>query len=84
MTRSKCPVIDATGGHVDDSVFVGKEGNEVWETARKQIHDHHHWKMWESVILNWPGRIKTQPHDDRDNCFLHYDSKGPLRYDSEQ
>ena len=29
------------------------------------------------VILNWPGRIKTQPHDDRDNCFLHFDSKGP-------
>ena len=29
------------------------------------------------VILNWPERIKTQPHDDRDNCFLHFDSKGP-------
>ena len=37
-----------------------------------------------SVILNWPERIKTQPHDDRDNCFLPFDSKGPLRYDSEQ
>ena len=36
------------------------------------------------VILNWPERIKTQPHDDRDNCFQHFDSKGPLRYDSEQ
>ena len=36
------------------------------------------------VILNGPERIKTQPHDDRDNCFLHFDSKGPLRYDSEQ
>ena len=22
-------------------------------------------------------RIKTQPHDDRENCFLHFDSKGP-------
>ena len=32
-----------------------------------------------------PERIKTQPHDDRDNCFLPFDSKkGPLRYDSEQ
>ena len=30
-----------------------------------------------SVILNWPERIKTQPHDDRDNCFQHFDSKGP-------
>ena len=29
-----------------------------------------------SVILNWPERIKTQPHDDGDN-FLHFDSKGP-------
>ena len=28
-------------------------------------------------ILNWPERIKTQPHDDRDNCFLPFDSKGP-------
>ena len=34
MTRSECPVVAATGGHVDDSVFVGKEGNEEWETAR--------------------------------------------------
>ena len=24
----------------------------------------------------WPERIKTQPHDDRDNCFLPFDSKG--------
>ena len=31
----------------------------------------------EIVILNWPERIKTQPHDGRDNCFLHFDSKGP-------
>ena len=31
-----------------------------------------------NVILNWPERIKTQPHDDRDNCFLPFDSKnGP-------
>ena len=30
-----------------------------------------------NVILNWPERIKTQPHDDRDSCFLHFDSKGP-------
>ena len=29
------------------------------------------------VILNWPQRIKTQPHDDRDNCFLHFESNGP-------
>ena len=31
----------------------------------------------EALIMNWPERIKTQPHDDRDNCFLHFDSKGP-------
>ena len=37
-----------------------------------------------SVIMNWPERIKTQPHEDRDNCFLPFDSKGLLRYDSEQ
>ena len=30
-----------------------------------------------NVILNWPERIKTQPHDDRDNCFLPFDSNGP-------
>ena len=30
-----------------------------------------------NVILNWPERIKTQPHDDRDNCVLPFDSKGP-------
>ena len=30
-----------------------------------------------AVIFNWPERIKTQPHDDRDNCFLPFDSKGP-------
>ena len=29
-----------------------------------------------NVILNWPERIKTQPHDDRDNCFQHFGSKG--------
>ena len=30
------------------------------------------------VILNWPERIKTQPDDDRNNCFLPFDSKkGP-------
>ena len=29
-----------------------------------------------NVILNWPERIKTQPHEDRDNCFLPFDSKG--------
>ena len=28
------------------------------------------------MILNWPERIKTQPHDDRDNCFPPLDSKG--------
>ena len=33
--------------------------------------------MADGVILNWPERIKTQPHDDRDNCFLPVDSKGP-------
>ena len=26
--------------------------------------------------MNWLERIKTQPHDDRDNCFLPFDSKG--------
>ena len=29
-----------------------------------------------TVILKWLERIKTQPHDDRDNCFLPFDSKG--------
>ena len=28
------------------------------------------------VILNWPEKIKTQPHEDRDNCLLPFDSKG--------
>ena len=30
-----------------------------------------------NVIMNWPERIKTQPHDDGDKCFLPFDSKGP-------
>ena len=30
-----------------------------------------------NVIMNWTERIKTQPHDDRDNCFQHFESKGP-------
>ena len=47
MTRSECPVVAATGGHVDDFVFVGEEGNTVWETARKTLQDHYRWKMWE-------------------------------------
>ena len=47
MTRSECPVVAATGGHVDDFVFVGKEGNKIWETARKKLQDHYRWKMWE-------------------------------------
>ena len=29
------------------TVFVGKEGNKVCETARKQMEDHVRWKMWE-------------------------------------
>ena len=44
-TRSECPVV--CRGHVDDCAFVGKEGNKVWETARKQVQDHFRWKMWE-------------------------------------
>ena len=47
MTRSECRVVAATGGHVDDFVFVGKEGNKIWETARQKLQDHLHWKMWE-------------------------------------
>ena len=52
------------------------------ETPNDQTRD----DMWMSalVIMTWPERIKTQPHDDGDNCFQHFDSKGPLRYDSEQ
>ena len=33
------------GGHVDDFVFVGKEGNNVWEKARKRVQDHFRWMM---------------------------------------
>ena len=51
MPRSQCPVVAATGGHVDDFVFVGKEGNEVCETARKQLQDHFRWKRWEDDNL---------------------------------
>ena len=28
-------------------------------------------------ILNWPERIKTQPHDDRDNFFCTLTQKAP-------
>ena len=30
-----------------------------------------------NVIFNWPEQFKTQPHDDRDKCFLPFDSTGP-------
>ena len=41
------------------------------------VESRHQWTCSTPVVLNWPERIKTQPHDDRDNCFLHFDSKGP-------
>ena len=41
------------------------------------LHASFHSLNRQSVIYNWPERIKTQPHDDRDNCFLPFDSKGP-------
>ena len=47
-TRSECAVLAATGGHVDDFVFVGNEGNKVQEEARKRLQDHVRWKMWDS------------------------------------
>ena len=56
----------------------------VFPCHRDPRHVRHPGQASARVILNWPERIKTQPHDDRDNCFLHFDSKGPLRYDSEQ
>ena len=31
MTRCECAVTAANGGHVDDFVFVGKEGHKVWK-----------------------------------------------------
>ena len=61
MTRSECPVVAATGGHVDDFVFVGKEGNKVWETARKKLQDHYRWKMWErDNFLQYGVRVEHQ------------------------
>ena len=36
MTRSECPVVAATGGHVDDFVYVGKEGNKVLGNSKKE------------------------------------------------
>ena len=67
MTRSECPVVAATGRHVDDFVFVGKEGNMVWETARKKLQDHYRWKMWEhDNFLQCGVRVKHQ----KDGVFL--------------
>ena len=66
-TRSECPVVAATGGHVDDFVFVGKEGNEVWETAKKNLQDHSRWKMWEyDNFLQCGVRVEHQ----KDGSFL--------------
>ena len=66
-TRSECPVVAATGGHVDDFVFVGKEGNEVWETAKKNLQDHYRWKMWEyDNFLQCGVRVEHQ----KDGSFL--------------
>ena len=36
-SRSECAVVATTVGHVDGFVFVRKEGNQVWETARKRL-----------------------------------------------
>ena len=43
MTPSEFAVVAATGGHVD----VGKEGNKVWETARKRLQEHLRWRNTE-------------------------------------
>ena len=66
-TRSECLVVAATGGHVDDFVFVGKEGNKAWETARKKLQDHYRWKMWEyDDFLQCGVRVEHQ----KDGSFL--------------
>ena len=39
-------VMTRSGGQVDAFVFVGNEGNKVWETARKQLQDHFRSEMW--------------------------------------
>ena len=66
-TRSECPVVAATGGHVDDFAFVGKEGNEVWEAAKKILQDHYRWKMWEyDNFLQCGVRVEHQ----KDGSFL--------------
>ena len=66
-TRSECPVVAATGGHADDFAFVGKEGNEVWETAKKILKDHYRWKMWEyDNFLQCGVRVEHQ----KDGSFL--------------
>ena len=36
-SRSECAVVATTVRHVDGFVFVRKEGNHVWETARKRL-----------------------------------------------
>ena len=59
---------------------VACSGNDVaifgaawWETCQCRNSS----MQTNSVISNWPERIKTQLHDDRDNCFLRFDSKAP-------
>ena len=47
MKRSDCAAVAATGGHVDDFVSVGREGNKVWETAWKRLQDDFRWNMWD-------------------------------------
>ena len=52
--RSEWAVVAAT-------VFVGKEGNKVWEEARKGLQDHLRWKMWGSDNFTQCGvRIEHQ------------------------
>ena len=68
MTRSECPVVAATGGHVDDFVFVGKEGNKVLrKQQRKKLQDHNRWKMWErDNFLQYGVRVENH----KDGGFL--------------
>ena len=48
-------------------MFVGKEGNKIWEKARKRLQDHLRWKKWESgKFIHCGVRVEHQ----KDGVFL--------------
>ena len=73
LRQARCPLL-----HLARAVSISVCVQERFETSVSRVAVFSRVRLAKMcVILKWPERIKTQPHDDRDNCFLHFHSKGP-------